>query len=169
MRSSAPSTRSAWRRPDLLPVGRRCLRRRRLDASRTVATRASLVALLWLGAAACPGDGPSDRTPEGAVQLFVDAMRARSRDAAFALLAESSRRALEERARTASEQSGTEVTAAEMLAVERFVMRWELGRMTARVDGDRATVVVTGAEDSQRAEVALVREDSRWRVVLPID
>lgn len=129
--------------------------------------RPHLIALLLL-LPACPGRDVTDDTPDGAVRLLLDHMRYRDRDRAYALLAPETQRELERRARQASEEAGRDIPPAEMLAVERFVLRWDLGRMSTDIDGDRATVVVSGSEEGQRAEVRCVRVDRHWRVILPL-
>ena len=132
--------------------------------------RARLLAPVLLAAllGACPGRVPTDQTPEGAVQLLLDAMRLRDAERAHDLLAAPTRTELARRARQASAEAGRTLAPAEMLAVERFVLRWELGRMRSSIEGDRATVTVAGAESSERAELSCLRENGRWRVVLPL-
>lgn len=130
--------------------------------------RPVLTLTLLLLLPACPGRGPTDDTPEGAVSLFLEAMRFQERGDGYRLLAPATRRELEARARAASEESGQTVAPETMLAVERFALRWELGRMSSSIDGDRATVTVTGSEEGQRAEVEAVRVGGHWRVVLPL-
>jgi len=128
--------------------------------------RFALIALLLLSA--CPGHGPTDATPEGAVEQLLTAMRFRDREEAYGLLAPETQRELQRRAREATEQAGRTIEPREMLAAERFLLRWELGRMTSEVSGDDATVTVTGAQEGQRAEVRTKRVDGHWRVILPL-
>jgi hypothetical protein len=139
----------------------------KLSMSLAIALVLSLAmsATLVLG---CSNRGPTDDTPEGALRLFIDAMRMRDRAAAYALLAPASQQELQSRAQTATKQGGRSFAPDEMLVAERFVLRWEIARMEEDIQGNRATVTVTGAETSQSAEVELQRVDGRWRVILPI-
>lgn len=128
-----------------------------------------------LGIAAC-GSAPSDETPSGALRLFLEAM-ARSdwdRDAlrdAYELLSPDAREGLGERAELAGTLSGRDFEHWEMLAQGRFRLRFaprQQGGMVERIEGDRAVVVVTGARDGDRAEVAMVKEGDAWRVDLQL-
>ena len=126
---------------------------------------AAVIALLTSG---CPGDRPTDETPDGALRLFLEAMDQGDRNGAYELLAPETRHELERRAAEASRQAHHQLEPAEMIAVERYAVRWEISRLTPAEHGDRAVVTVTRSEESQRAEVELRREDGHWRVILPL-
>lgn len=137
--------------------------------------RAALLSIVLL-ASSC-SDVPSDETPRGAVRLFLSAM-ARSEDdpralrEAYGLLSASTRRALVERARFAESLGANELEPWEMLVRGRFRQSFTAARgargMREQIDGNEATVTVTNEGGSRRAEVPLVREDGRWRIVLEI-
>jgi hypothetical protein len=141
-------------------------------------SRRGLPSLRWLGwvaaalcwclpLAGCPGDRPEASQPEGALSLFLQAMRTGDRERAYALLAPTTQEELTQRAQQATREGGRTIEPAEMLAVERFVQRWEPQEMTSRVEGTRAVVTVRGP-DEQRAEVTLVKVEAQWRVLLPL-
>lgn len=126
--------------------------------------------------AAC-SDAPSDETPRGALTMFLSAMErsAYEREAlreAYGLLSAASRRALLERAHDAQAYGAADVDPWDMIVPGRYRQTFTPARgargMRERVEGDRATVVVTNQDGSRQAEVPLVREDGRWRVVLNI-
>lgn len=131
--------------------------------------------MLWVWLAACDSP-PSDETPQEALSLFLDAMSRSDRDPqgledAYALLAPSTREALQRRARRAGMLAGRDFEPWEMLAQGRFRLRFAPERaseMAGRRDGDEAVVVVEGAESEERAEVSMRREGEHWRVVLAI-
>lgn len=133
-----------------------------------------VVSLSLLAALGCSSE-PTDETPRGALELFLDAMSRSARDEhaleqAYALLAEPARRELERRADLAGALAGRDFEPWRMLPQGRFGLRFApkaRGGLRERVDGDRAVVVVTG-DRGQRAEVPLIREDGRWRVALEI-
>jgi hypothetical protein len=137
------------------------------DALKTPLRVALLLTAFFL-AACSEDDEPSDETPDGALKLFIRAMRVGDRENAYRLLAPDTQRQLQGLASQASQQIGRTVEPAEMLAVERFALRWQLSGMSVRASGDRATVIVQGSGDTERAEVETVRVDNRWRVALPI-
>jgi hypothetical protein len=59
-----------------------------------------------------------------------------------------------------------------MLAQGRFRLRFSPSSrrgMKEAINGDRATVTVTGTRPDERAEVPLVREQGQWRVSLVLD
>lgn len=119
---------------------------------------------------------PTDETPDGAVELFLEAMGRASDDPsarrrAFELLAPESQRRIAERARLASSLGSRRFEPWEMIAEGRYRLRFrprEVGGFTARVSGDRAIVVVRGEQSAERAEVPLVRSNGRWRIFLSI-
>ncbi len=134
---------------------------------------ACLAALL---ATAC-ADVPSDETPAGALRLFVDAMERSDAEPealrdAYALMAAPSRRALQERAHLAASLGGREFQPWEMLVRGRFRRSFPLrdrqGAMRESIQGDRATVTVRSEDGQRSAQVPLVRERGRWRVLLDI-
>lgn len=132
---------------------------------------ATLFALLALSLpliAGCPGDRPTDETPEGAMTLFLDATKISDRQKAYDLLAPSSQEALRARAARASKQGGRTVGPEEMLATERFVSRWEITDLDSEENGETAVVTASGSEEDQRARITLERVDGHWRVVLPL-
>ncbi len=135
-----------------------------------------VVGLCVASIAAC-APAPSDTTPTGALRMFLRAMEngacpATALEHAFELLHGGARSALEQRARDASAlANGREFAPWEMLAQGRYRVRFayaEYGSMRERIDGDSATVTVVGTDGSSRANVPLVREAGRWRVVLVI-
>lgn len=131
-------------------------------------------ATAWLLLLGC-STAPTDTDPHGSVQLFLDAME-RSRDdanalrEAYGLLCASTRRALTERARFAESLGGARLEPWQMLARGRFRQTFvpAPGRRGVRseIEGDRATVVYTNEQGDRRAEVPLVLEEGRWRIVL---
>lgn len=129
-----------------------------------------------LFAAAC-SEAPSDETPSGTVELFLDALDRSEHDEralreAYVLLAASTRRALMERARLAGSLGGREFQPWEMLVRGRsrlaFTPRGGSAGMRESIEGERATVTVTDEDDEHTARVPLVREDGRWRIVIDL-
>ncbi|MGE0789666.1 MAG: hypothetical protein AB7S26_28595 [Sandaracinaceae bacterium] len=126
--------------------------------------------------AACT-DVPTDETPSGALRLFLDALERAEREPAamedaFWLLDEATRESLAERARLAGSLGGPELEPWEMIVRGRYRLSFTPAPgtqgMRERIDGTDATVVVTEAEGSRRAEVPLVNEDGHWRVRLSL-
>ncbi len=126
--------------------------------------------LSWLG---CDREEP-DETPEGVVRAWIERMERVHGDPedarrAYELLSSRTKKNLEERARRASAATGRKMSPESMIAPSRFSLRFAARTMEARVAGDRAVVVVRGANPSvQRAEVPCVREEGRWRVDLTL-
>lgn len=122
--------------------------------------------------AACSGEGPTDETPEGAVQLFIDSVSPTGvgfdRERAFKLLAPDDRDELARRAAQASKQGGRRFKASDMLVIERVVPRWQVERMETDLQGERAVVTLRGKERSQTAKVVLQKVDQRWTIDLPM-
>jgi hypothetical protein len=107
---------------------------------------------------ACNRPAP-DATPEGAVRAWLDRMEASDEDAhairdAYALLGPAARANLGERAERASRLEGHRVEPWEMLAEGRFGLKFRTKSMVSHIDGDVATVAVTG--DEPLTEHALV-------------
>lgn len=120
-----------------------------------------------------------DSSPEGAAALFIDALARGSegdpeaREEAFRLLDERSRRLLGERARSTTALGAREYAPWEMLVEGRARLRFTPRRgsgVRVSEDGEdgRATVLVTGEDESQRAEIPMVLEEDGWRVVLGV-
>ncbi len=133
-----------------------------------------VLAALWLLAGlGCHGAGV-DEEPETLVQEFLYRMQRVHGDpkaarAAFELLWAPAQKNLTERATRASALAGRKVAPEEMLAPTRFSLRFEPKRLHATVDGDVATVLVSGEPSShQQEQVRCVREQGRWRVVLDL-
>lgn len=116
---------------------------------------------------------PTDQTPEGAVELFLTAMRETAGDPtaqarAYRLLARPARRALAKRAQRAGELAGRDFAPEAMLVAGRLRLRFRPGmRMRAEVDGSRGVVVLSG-RDERTARVPVVREEGAWRIVLDV-
>lgn len=135
----------------------------------------TIAAALLLGAsfAGCSTE-PTRETPSGALELFIEAMERSARDRgaleqAFELLSPKAQKALRKRAQLAGSLAGRDFEPWEMIAQGRFRLRFAPSRMQARVDGQRAVVVVEGSEPGQQAEVPMVAdEQGGWRVDLPI-
>ncbi|MFW6051552.1 MAG: hypothetical protein ACODAU_10275 [Myxococcota bacterium] len=131
-----------------------------------------LVALA-LGCLACTPE-PDDATPEGALRLFLEAMErsewdAEAREEAYRLLGSETRARLRTRARRAEGLARRELAPWDVLVQGSFRLRFtpnDAATKVATTEGDRATVVVRGRGEGQRAEVPMVRERGKWRVAL---
>lgn len=128
--------------------------------------------VLVISAPACSRE-VDDTTPEGALSLFLDAIDRGETGDAYALIDGESQRRLAERARSTTALGARELEPWEMLVEERSDLRFTPRRGSglrarAGADADHAVVVVSGERAEQRAEIAMVREDGRWRVVLAI-
>ena len=120
----------------------------------------------------------NDSSPEGAAALFLDALERGREDPqplpeAYGLLDEESRRRLNERARSATALGAREYEPWEMLVEGRSRLRFTPRRgsgvrLSESRDDGHATVLVTGEDEAQRAEVPMVLEEDGWRVVLGI-
>jgi hypothetical protein len=125
--------------------------------------------VLALGAAcfasACTRPAP-DATPEGAVRQWIERMEATNEDprairSAYALLGPAARANLEERAKRATQVEGHRVEPWDMIAEGRFGLKFRPKTMVSRVNGDAASVEVTGDEPlTEHALVHCVREPS---------
>jgi hypothetical protein len=84
---------------------------------------------------------------------------------AYALLGPTARANLGERAERASRLEGHRVEPWEMLAEGRFGLKFRPKSMVSHVEGDQATVAVTGDEPlTEHALVHCAREAASWRV-----
>jgi hypothetical protein len=134
--------------------------------------RTGVVITLCLALAGCQPE-PED-TPESALTVWVTAMNASRSDVdarrrAYQVLSNRARESLTERAARASQLSGRDLQPWEMLAPGRFAMRFAFDPdgLTARLDGDRATVTARG-RSGDRARVPMVREQGHWHVDLEL-
>jgi hypothetical protein len=136
----------------------------------------TLLPLLALAAIAC-SDVPTDETPRGTVRLFLAAMERSEHDEealreAYALLSAPTRGDLQERAHLATSFGADQLEPWEMLVRGGFRQTFTPAKgaagMREQIDGDEATVVVTNEAGDRRAEVPLVRESGRWRLVLAL-
>jgi hypothetical protein len=109
-----------------------------------------VVALALAFSTACSRPA-ADATPEGAVRAWLDRMEASDEDSraireAYALLGPAARANLGERAERASRLEGHRVEPWDMLAEGRFGLKFRPKSMVSHVEGDVATVAVTGDE-----------------------
>lgn len=147
-----------------------CPRRR----GHSCAVARSLLSIFLLVCLACAPD-PGELSPSAALKSFLTALD-RSPHApeqlvvAFGWIDAKSRAALAERAELAAALAGRSVSATDMLVAGRNSFSgYSVAslRMRTRLDGERATVVVT-VQGQPDIEVPLVREEGRWRVVLTL-
>ena len=138
---------------------------------------ARAIVLLLLALASGCGSAPTDETPGGTVQLFLEAMERSQRDPAaledaYRLLSQPSRRALQERVHFAVQVGSRRMQPWEMIARSRYRQTFTPGTgsrgMRESIDGDSATVTVRTQDGQRTAQVPLVLEDERWRIVLDI-
>jgi len=130
------------------------------------------VAVWLLLLASCARD-PSELGPVQALTSFLAAVEQSAnspeqRKVAFGWLDSETQAALEERAELSSSLAGRDIEAWELLVPGRvsFAGQSVAGvRMKASVSGDRATVQIP-VEKRAPVEVAMVREEGRWRVML---
>jgi hypothetical protein len=136
------------------------------------AARAAGLAVVLAAMAGCSRPAP-DATPEGAVRAWLDRMEAsddepRAIRDAYALLGPAARANLGERAERASRLEGHKVEPWEMLADGRFGLKFRPKSMVSHVEGDVATVAVTGDEPlTEHAKVHCARvagPPPAWRV-----
>ena len=118
--------------------------------------------------ASCTRTTP-DATPDGALRLFLDRMEVATDDPramadAYDLLGKGAKKNLEERAERASLVEGKRIAPREMLASGYFGLRFRPKSMAVHVDGETATIAVTGSDPQERAEVTCVKEGLVWRV-----
>lgn len=133
-------------------------------------SRALAAALLvWLVASASCTRAAQDATPEGAVRAFIEKMESSSEDPralreAYALLGPRARANLRARADRASRGQGRRYEPWEMLAEDRFAMKFRPKAMSAKIEGDQAIVDVRGDVAEEGAAVRCAREGIAWRV-----
>lgn len=125
-----------------------------------------------------PGQaGAAQRSPSEVLRQFLAAMDQSASDdralrVAYELLASPARSSLERRAARVKTLAGQSFEPWQMLAQGRFRLRFSPASrrgMKETIEGDRATVTVTGTGEGERAEVPLVREKGQWRVALVLN
>ncbi|MBK8169832.1 MAG: hypothetical protein IPK60_05765 [Sandaracinaceae bacterium] len=119
----------------------------------------------------------TDKTPSGALRLFIGAMQRGAYDPeglhdAYDLLDAAARNQLAERAQLAGALAmGREFQPWDMLVRGRFQLRFVPARgvgMTEHINGAHATVTVQAEGSSENAHVPMTLEDGHWRVSLNI-
>ena len=130
-----------------------------------------MMAVLVVG---CAPD-PSDLEPTEALTAFLTALERSThapeqRRFAYDWIDLESQRALAERARLSASLAGRPFEPWELLVPGRIsfaTATFAGARMSAQVDGMRATVALPGVSSATSA-VPLVREGGRWRIVLGV-
>ena len=131
----------------------------------------ALIVGVWL-LCSCARD-PGELSPDAALTEFLSAVEGSThqpalRKTAYEWLDKSSRGALAERAARTASLAGRKLEPWEMLVPGRLSFAG-LGRsgvrMQVQINGDKARVKIP-IEKRAPAEVDMVREDGRWRVVL---
>lgn len=133
-----------------------------------IARRDVLRSAAALAVVACSRGAP-DSTPEGVVRLWLEKMESSADDPraireAYLLMGPRARANLKERAERASRGQGRRFEPHEMLADARFGLKFRPKAMTARIEGDEASVEVRGDGPDERATVHCTREDGGWRI-----
>jgi len=140
-------------------------------------TCSSSIRLLALATVFCVGCArdPGELAPDAALTEFLSAVEGSThqpslRKVAYDWLDEASRTTLMERAARTAALAGRKLEAWEMIVPGRLSFAG-LGRpgvrMQVHIEGDRATVQIP-IERRAPAEVTMVRQAGRWRVVLGI-
>jgi hypothetical protein len=129
-------------------------------------SRALTAAVMLL--AACGGE---DRTPAGAVALFLRAIDEGNASEVYRMLAPSTQEELGKLQRLAGAQAGVgrRFKPEELLAVGQEPgwgdRRWKIGETS--INGDRARVRLLSAKKQAEDHLELVRVGDVWRVLLP--
>jgi len=132
-----------------------------------LARASAAVALLVLLATACRRpEGPADR-----YRVFAAAARSGDMDTVWSMLSERSRAMLDERAREVAARAAPGVlpsSGRELVLGDLAPRAARIAQVTVlRESRDAALVAVQLEGATSKEEVQMVREDGRWRVVLP--
>lgn len=147
----------------------------RAMSKRVLAITVALVcAVLWTPPLMGCSEESTDRTPGGALTLFLAAMErsqwdAEARRDAYRLMAPSTRERLQERASMTNALGSREFEPWEMLAQGRFRLLLDVppeSDLDVQIDGEEAVITVRGGESEAR--VPMVMEEGRWRVRVEI-
>lgn len=136
----------------------------------------ALGAALSGGCSSSPGPA-AQRSPSEVLGQFLEAMDQSAADdralrTAYELLASPAQQVLEARAARVKSLAGQSLEPWQMLAQGRFRLRFSPASrrgMKETIEGDRATVTVTGTGPGERADVPLVREHGQWRLSLELE
>jgi hypothetical protein len=136
----------------------------------------ALFAACSAGCSSSPASG-AQRTPSETLRQFLAAMDQSASDdralrVAYQLLASPAQKVLETRAARVKSLAGQSLEPWQMLAQGRFRLRFSPASrrgMRETIEGDRATVTVTGTGPDEHADVPLVREEGEWRVALVLE
>lgn len=134
--------------------------------------RIALFAFLTAAIVSCSRP-PPDATPEGALRTWLESMSTQVTDphetrAAYAMLSKRTHQNLEKRAERASRIEGRRIEAYEMLAQGRFALRFTPKKLSTTINGDNATVEVSGDEPTDHATIHCVKEGAVWRIDLTL-
>lgn len=129
------------------------------------------------GGCSSPAGPAAQRSPSEVLRQFLAAMDQSTSDeralrTAYELLASPAQKSLEARAARVKSLAGQSREPWQMLAQGRFRLRFSPASrrgMRETINGDSATVTVTGTGPDERADVPLVREQGQWRLQLVLD
>ena len=131
---------------------------------------------VWLGciisvfASTATGCGPSDRTPTGAVELFLQAVLMEQQQRVYELLHPGDQQQLTKLAQQANAQAGggRRFEPHQMLDIGRSIIGQGRGKLTVvEQKAGRALVQVHGAKGKSSTRLSVIKVDRRWRIKLP--
>jgi hypothetical protein len=135
-------------------------------APMTLTVRLGAALLVLLSLACRRPEGPADR-----YRVFAAAARAGDADTVWSMLSERSREMLDERAKEVAARAAPGVLPASGRELVLGDLAPRAGRIASatvlRESRDAAVVAVQLEGERAPREVTMVREDGRWRVVLP--
>jgi hypothetical protein len=131
--------------------------------------RLSPLVLLTACAISCSRP-PPDATPEGALRAWIELIDEPGSDprAAYALLSKTTHAQLEKRAERTSRIEGHHVEPYDVIAHDRFALKFQPKHYATSIEGDTATIQVRGGEPDDSATMHCVKEGKVWRVSLEL-